>query len=176
MTNKDFVLRLSRPDHTKLFVQSWPWDCWGLCWEIDVGPPLFTLLQPELPTNGVRIGCCDQPLKFRSHQTFHLALAMKLLGITLRDRCRPTTLHTVTTKDAHGCCQEVAGMISPSDLLRSHLQKNNLRYHVAIPTVVRIVCIHFKLGRGSSMTWISNLYAMRYIYCFKCRSQNLPCD
>ena len=35
-----------------------PWDCWGL----DSGPPLFTLLQPEMPTDGVWIGWCDQPL------------------------------------------------------------------------------------------------------------------
>ena len=25
----------------------------GLCWEIDAGPPLFALLQPEMPTDGV---------------------------------------------------------------------------------------------------------------------------
>ena len=30
--------------------------------KIDVGPPLFTLLQPEISTDGVRIGWCDQPL------------------------------------------------------------------------------------------------------------------
>ena len=31
--------------------------------EIDVGPPLFTSSQSEMPTDGVRIGRCDQPLK-----------------------------------------------------------------------------------------------------------------
>ena len=31
-----------------------PWHCWRLCWEIDVGPPLFTLLQPKMLTNGAR--------------------------------------------------------------------------------------------------------------------------
>ena len=29
---------------------------WGLCWEIDVGPPLFTLLQTEMLTNGANNG------------------------------------------------------------------------------------------------------------------------
>jgi hypothetical protein len=28
-----------------------PWNCWGLCWYINVGPPLFTLLQLEIPTD-----------------------------------------------------------------------------------------------------------------------------
>ena len=32
----------SRPDHTKLPVQFQPWNCWGLCSQLDVGPPLFT--------------------------------------------------------------------------------------------------------------------------------------
>ena len=33
-----------------------------LCWEIDVGPPLFTFLQPEVLTDGTKNGWCDQPL------------------------------------------------------------------------------------------------------------------
>ena len=41
---------ISCPDHTKLSVRFQPWNCWGLCWEIDVGPPRFTLLQ--LKTDG----------------------------------------------------------------------------------------------------------------------------
>ena len=32
------------------------WNCWGLCWERDARPPLFTLLQPEMLTDGVWIG------------------------------------------------------------------------------------------------------------------------
>lgn len=43
------------PDRTKLSVK---------LLEIDVGPPLYTLLQPEIPMmDGVEIGRCDQPLK-----------------------------------------------------------------------------------------------------------------
>ena len=38
----------SWPDHTKLFVQLHPWNCWGLCWEIDVDPPIFTLLESKM--------------------------------------------------------------------------------------------------------------------------------
>ena len=38
----------------------------GLCFEIlDVGPPLFTSLQPERPTNGVKTGRCDRPLSLK---------------------------------------------------------------------------------------------------------------
>jgi hypothetical protein len=48
--------------HTNLFVPFWPWKCWGLRWGIDVGPPRSTLLQPEMSTDGVRIGQCDQHL------------------------------------------------------------------------------------------------------------------
>ena len=66
------------PDHTKVYVRFEPWNCWGLYWEIDVGPPLFTLLHSGMSTNGVAIynivsmlpggraggrrcdiGCCD---------------------------------------------------------------------------------------------------------------------
>jgi hypothetical protein len=44
-----------------------PWNCWVLCSEIeDVGPSLFTLSQPEMPTDGVWIDWCDQPLKLNS--------------------------------------------------------------------------------------------------------------
>ena len=34
----------SCPDHTKLSVQFQPWKCWGLCFEIDVGPSFCTLV------------------------------------------------------------------------------------------------------------------------------------
>jgi hypothetical protein len=34
-------------NHTNVSVQFQSWNYWRLCWEIDVGPPLFTLLQPE---------------------------------------------------------------------------------------------------------------------------------
>jgi hypothetical protein len=34
----------------------------GIMLRIDVGPPLFTLLQPKMPTDGVRTDRCDQPL------------------------------------------------------------------------------------------------------------------
>ena len=40
----------------------------------------------------------------RSHQTFRLVLAVKLMGIMLRNRCWPTTLHTITAEDADGWC------------------------------------------------------------------------
>ena len=50
----------------QLSVQFQPWNCWGLCSEIDVGPPLFTLLQTEMLTDGVWTGRCDQPLRLWS--------------------------------------------------------------------------------------------------------------
>ena len=34
----------------------------GFCSIIDDGPPLFTILQAEMPMDGVRIGRCDQTL------------------------------------------------------------------------------------------------------------------
>ena len=40
-----------------------------------------------------------------SHQTFHLVLDMKLLGIMLRNRWWPTTFFTITTGDADGWCR-----------------------------------------------------------------------
>ena len=51
------------PVCTDIFVSFHPWNCWGLCWEIDVSPPLFTQLQPEMPTNGAISGQCDWSLR-----------------------------------------------------------------------------------------------------------------
>jgi hypothetical protein len=56
------------PDHTKLSVRLQLWNCWGLCSEIDIGPPFFILLQPEMPTDGARSVQCDQPLRGWSHR------------------------------------------------------------------------------------------------------------
>ena len=39
-----------------------------------------------------------------SHQTFRPVSAVKLLGIMFRNRCWPTTFHTITTGDADGWC------------------------------------------------------------------------
>ena len=41
-------------------------------------------------------------LRSRSHQTFHLVLAVKLLGIMLKNRCCSTTFHTITTGNVDG--------------------------------------------------------------------------
>ena len=49
------------PNDTKLFVCFQLGNCWGLCWEIDVGPLLFTLLQPEMLKDDAISGQCDQP-------------------------------------------------------------------------------------------------------------------
>ena len=60
------------PDHTTIYVQFQPWNCWRSYSKINVGPPLFTLLQPEMPTYGVKTSRCDQPLsvgKWPSHIT-----------------------------------------------------------------------------------------------------------
>ena len=61
----------------------------GLCSRIDLGPPLFTLLQLEMPTDGARIARCDRYLVPRSQQTSHPVQAMKLMGTMIRNRCCP---------------------------------------------------------------------------------------
>ena len=40
----------------------------------------------------------------QSHQKFHPIPVLKLLGIMLRNRCRPTTFHTITAGNADGWC------------------------------------------------------------------------
>ena len=95
----------SCPDHTKLSVQFQPWNRWWLCSEIDVGPPLFTLLQLEMLTDGAWTSRCDQPLMPWSHQNFHPVPVVKLLRIMLRNKCWPTTFHSITAGDADGWCQ-----------------------------------------------------------------------
>ena len=42
----------------------------------------------------------------RPYQTFHPILAVKLLGIMLRNRCWATIFHTITTGDAGGWCRK----------------------------------------------------------------------
>ena len=44
------------PNHTKLCIWCQPRNCWGLCWETNADPPLFTLLQSEMPMDGVWTG------------------------------------------------------------------------------------------------------------------------
>ena len=56
-------LGYSCPDHTKLSGRFQLRNCWGLCSKIEVGPPLFTLLQPEMLIDGVISDWCDQPLR-----------------------------------------------------------------------------------------------------------------
>ena len=53
-----FTHSLSCPNHTKLPVRFQPWNCWGLCSKLDVGPLLFTLLQSEMLTDGAWSGWC----------------------------------------------------------------------------------------------------------------------
>ena len=98
------VISPSSPDHTKLSFRFQSWNCWGLCSNIDVGPPLFTLLQLEMPTDGARSDRCDEPHKPWSHQIFLWVPAMKLLGTMFQHRCWPTTVHTITAGDADGWC------------------------------------------------------------------------
>jgi hypothetical protein len=55
-----------------------------------------------MPTDGVRIGWCDEPLMPRSQQSYRPVLAVKLFGIMVSNRCRPSTFRTITAGDATG--------------------------------------------------------------------------
>ena len=101
------VMSPSCSDHSQIFVHFQTWNCWGLCLGIDVGPPLLTLLRPEMPTDGARSGRCDQPLMPLSHPYVRPAPTVKLLGTMLRNRSWPTTFHTITTGDANGWNQKL---------------------------------------------------------------------
>ena len=90
------------PITSKFVFGSRLWYCWKLCWKIDGGPPFSTLLQSEMPTNGAWSGWCDQPLVPRSHQTFRLIPAVKLL----KNRCWPTIFHTIIVRDANKWCMK----------------------------------------------------------------------
>ena len=43
-------------------------------------------------------------LKFALHSCFRPVPTVKLLGLMLRNRCWPTTFHTITTRDVDGWC------------------------------------------------------------------------
>ena len=53
------------------------------------------------------------PLMPRSHQTLRLVLAVKLLGIMLRNRWRSTTFLTITAGDANGWCRNYPVWTAP---------------------------------------------------------------
>ena len=73
MSNKSSNLQArSCSDHTKLSVSFEPWNWWGLYWEIDGGPSLFTLLKLEMPRDGVWTSRCDQPLNVWFRNTCYL--------------------------------------------------------------------------------------------------------
>ena len=82
-------------DHTKFSVQFQPWNCWRLCSGIDVGPPPFTLLQPEMPTDGVWTGQCDQPLKESSPLMMFLWRASTNDGVAIISYITPQTLRSL---------------------------------------------------------------------------------
>ena len=63
-------------------------------------------LWPGLLRGGTGCGLCHSAHAPRSHQTFRLVPAVKLLGIVLRDRCWLTAFHTITAGDGDGWCQE----------------------------------------------------------------------
>ena len=70
----------SCPDHTKIIIRVQPWRCWGVCWEIDVGPLLFTLLRLEMTMCGVWTDQCDQPLVPWSRTNFSSASSRENVG------------------------------------------------------------------------------------------------
>ena len=55
VTSGRIILFIACPDHITISVRFQPLSCWELCWDIDVGPPLFTLLYSEMLLDGVRI-------------------------------------------------------------------------------------------------------------------------
>ena len=63
------------------------------CW-----PTTFHTSTTEDTDNDAKSGRCDKPLMPRSHQISYPVLAVKLLGIMLRNRCWPITFHTITTE------------------------------------------------------------------------------
>jgi hypothetical protein len=47
-----------------------------------------------------------------------------------------------------------------SEMLAPHIRRQNTRYRVAIPVVVRVACTLFKLAQGASLTICSELFAV----------------
>ena len=89
----------------------------GITLLIDYGPPLFTLLQLEMPTDGAKSGQFDQPLMARSHQNFPFVPAMKLLRIMLRNRCWPTTFHIIISRKYQWMVLELVDVITPQSIV-----------------------------------------------------------
>jgi hypothetical protein len=47
-----------------------------------------------------------------------------------------------------------------SEMLAPHISRQNTRYRLAIPVVVRVACTLFKLAQGASLTIFSELFAV----------------
>lgn len=47
-----------------------------------------------------------------------------------------------------------------SDVLKPHVQRENTRYRLAIPVLIRVGCTLFKLAHGANMTVCSELFAI----------------
>ena len=77
----------------------------------------------------------------RSHQIFHSVLAVKLLGIMLKNRWWPTTFLTITAGDADGWCRNCpvwsALNLSPSTASRKPKGKTNCwMTHIGSPPYI----------------------------------------
>jgi hypothetical protein len=116
--NHPSVAKVWCPDHTKLSVQLQLWNCWGLCSEIDVGPPLFTLFQPEMSTDGARSGRCDQPPRVG------LCMVTTLLSLTIPILVGANIALPVEQCDATGCTINHASATWP--------ERNSCRVHDSI--------------------------------------------
>ena len=51
-------------------------------------------------------------------------------------------------------------VVSLSDLLRPHVQRENTRYRLAVPVLIRVACTLFKLARGANLTICSEMFAI----------------
>ena len=59
------VISPSCHDYTKLSIQFQLWNCWRLCWGIDVGPPHFHTITTGDADGWYLNGRCDQPLELK---------------------------------------------------------------------------------------------------------------
>ena len=57
-------------------------------------------------------------------------------------------------------CMTKVAVFSLADLLRLHVEKQDTKYRLAIPVLIRLVCTLFKLTHGTSLFICSKMFAI----------------
>ena len=127
---------------SKIFIGNWTILAWSSPSAVTILPWSCLSDKPKLHPM-VSLPVC-------AHQTLCLVLAVKLLGIMLRNRCWPTTFLTITTGDANGWYRNLPVWLAPQwprrflGITRRYPnvpKSNRLHVHIFRFSFIKLGCI-----------------------------------